>query len=195
MGMVFVVNHMTLDGVMQSPGRADEDPRDGFAHGGWAQAANDPMMMRAMAPGLAADGALLLGRRTFEDFAAYWPAQTDSPFSQALTRKRKYVASTTLSADPEWSGSTLMRGDVPQAVRDLKEGDGADLTILGSGVLLRSLLPHGLIDRWILLIHPLILGAGRRMFGEGSPTGLRLADSVTTSTGVIIATYEPGGDR
>ena len=195
MGSVFVVNHVTLDGVMQSPGRAGEDPRDGFAHGGWAQAGNDPVMMRAMAPAMAADGALLLGRRTFEDFAAYWPAQTDSPFSDVLTRKHKYVASTTLSADPEWSGSTLVRGDVPQAVHALTDSDGPDLTILGSGVLLRSLLRDGLIDRWILLIHPLILGSGRRMFGDGPPAPLRLTDSVTTSTGVIIATYESGGER
>jgi len=195
MGRVIVVNHVTLDGVMQAPGHADEDPRDGFEHGGWGQAGSDPAMMDAMAPAMADEGALLFGRVTFERFASYWPSQPDSPFTEPLTRKRKYVASTTLTADPAWSGSTLLRGDVPQAVRALAAGDGPDLTIMGSGVLVRSLLAHDLIDTWILMTHPLVLGSGRRLFGDGAPSALRLTDSVTTSTGVIIATYASGSTR
>jgi dihydrofolate reductase len=190
MSQITVVNHISLDGVMQAPGRGDEDPRGGFAHGGWAQAGNDPVMGRAMAAGMGRGNALLLGRRTYEDFAAYWPRQTDNPFTPALDATRKYVASRTLT-EATWSNTTLLGGDAAEAVATLKQA--ADLTILGSGELIRSLVGHGLIDRWMLLIHPRVLGSGQRLFAADGPSAtLRLTDSVTSTTGVVIATYVAG---
>jgi dihydrofolate reductase len=190
MGQITVVNHVSLDGVMQAPGRGDEDPRGGFARGGWAQAGNDPVMGRAMADGMGRGNALLLGRRTYEDFAAYWPRQTDNPFTPVLDATRKYVASRTLT-EASWSNTTLLGGDAAEAVATLKQA--ADLTILGSGELIRSLVGHGLIDRWMLLIHPRVLGSGQRLFAaDGPPATLRLTDSVTSTTGVVIATYVVG---
>jgi dihydrofolate reductase len=190
MGQITVVNHVSLDGLMQAPGRGDEDPRGGFARGGWAQAGNDPVMGRAMADGMGRGNALLLGRRTYEDFAAYWPRQTDNPFTPVLDATRKYVASRTLT-EASWSNTTLLGGDAAEAVATLKQA--ADLTILGSGELIRSLVGHGLIDRWMLLIHPRVLGSGQRLFAaDGPPATLRLTDSVTSTTGVVIATYVAG---
>jgi dihydrofolate reductase len=185
-----VINHITLDGVMQAPGRPDEDRRGGFEHGGWAQPYGDEVLGRVMGERMAADGALLLGRRTYEDFAAFWPAQTDNPFTPVLNERRKYVASTTLKDPLPWSNSTLLEGDVAEAVAALKER--TDLAVLGSGALVRSLMPHGLIDEYLLIINPLVLGSGRRLFADDGPrVPLRLADSTTTTTGAIIATYHP----
>lgn len=190
MRRITVVNHVTLDGVMQAPGRADEDERGGFADGGWAQAGNDPEMSRVMAEGMGRGTALLLGRRTYEDFAGFWPQQTDNPFTPALNAMRKYVATRTLS-EAAWENTTLLAGDAVASVAALKRDAPTDLTILGSGELVRSLLPHGLIDALMLLIHPRVLGAGQRLFAAtGPPLSLRLRDSVTTSTGVLIATYD-----
>jgi dihydrofolate reductase len=190
MAEITVVNHVTLDGVMQAPGRADEDTRGGFEHGGWAIPNNDEVMGRVMGERMAGEGALLLGRRTYEDFYGYWPKQTDNPFTEALNRTRKYVASTTLSEPLEWENSTLLRGDAADAVAELKEQSDQDLGILGSGELIRSLRRDDLIDRYLLMIHPLVLGSGRRLFEDGPLASLRLVDSVTTTTGVVIATYE-----
>jgi dihydrofolate reductase len=187
-----VINHVTLDGVMQGPGRPDEDTRDGFAHGGWAVPYNDEVMGRVMGEGMARTAGLLLGRRTYEDFAGFWPRQQDNPYTRMLDETQKYVVSTTLAEPLPWQNSTLLRGDAVEAVGRLKEQPGGDLAILGSGALIRSLLPHGLIDRFTLMINPLVLGSGRRLFdGGGVPAPLRLVDSTTTTTGVIIATYEP----
>lgn len=191
MGTIAVVNHLSLDGVMQSPANADEDPRDGFTLGGWAQAGTDAVMGRKLAEGMGRSGSLLLGRRTYEQFAAYWPHQSDNPYTEHLNAARKYVATRTLTA-ASWENTTLLDGDVPAAVAALKaEGD---LAILGSGELIRSLLSHRLIDTWTLLIHPRVLGAGRRLFADEGPAAeLTLTDSVTTTTGVIIATYVTRG--
>jgi dihydrofolate reductase len=187
MGQITVVNHVTLDGVMQAPGRADEDPRGGFAHGGWAQAGNDPVMGRVMGEGMGRDGSILLGRRTYEDFAGWWPKQTDNPFTPVLDAAHKYVASRTLTT-ARWNNTTILSGDVTEAVAQLRQA--GDLTILGSGELIRSLIGHGLIDVWMLMIHPRVLGTGQRLFAaDGPPAALRLTDSVTTTTGVVIATY------
>lgn len=190
MPSVTVVNHVSLDGVMQAPGRPDEDPRGGFTHGGWAQAGNDPVMGRVMAAGMGRRGGLLLGRRTYEDFAAYWPRQTDNPFTPVLNATRKYVVSRTLT-QPSWKNTTVIGGDAAEAVANLKQSE--DLMILGSGELIRSLIGRGLIDVWMLLIHPLVLGSGQRLFAaDGPPAAFHLTDSVTTTTGVVIATYASG---
>jgi dihydrofolate reductase len=192
MRKVVVTNNLTLDGVMQAPGRPDEDVRGGFDRGGWALRYNDPVMGRVMGEGMAQAGALLLGRRTYEDFASVWPNRTDNPFTEVLDATQKYVASTTLAEPLPWKNSTLLKGDAADAVADLKQQPGPDLMILGSGELIQSLRHRNLIDEYVLLIHPLVLGSGRRLFPDGSPPAdLRLAGSVTTTTGVMIATYQP----
>ncbi len=188
MSSVVVINHVTLDGVMQAPGRPDEDSRGGFEHGGWAVPNNDEVMGRVMGEGMGRGGSLLLGRRTYEDFAAFWPKQTDNPFTPVLDAARKYVASRTLTEPLPWQNSTLLEGDAADAVAGLDE----DLAVLGSGDLLQSLMRRGLVDEFKLMIHPLVLGSGRRLFPDGSPhVALQLVDSVTTTTGVVIATYRP----
>jgi dihydrofolate reductase len=134
---------------------------------------------------------ILLGRRTYEDFAEVWPNQKGNPYSEALNAAQKYVASNTLSEPLSWENSTLLSGDAADAVAALKEEDDGGLTVLGSGELVRSLLGPGLIDEYLLLIHPLILGSGTRLFSDGANASLELADSLTTTTGVVIATYRP----
>ena len=195
MSNVVVINNVTLDGVMQAPGRPDEDTRGGFEHGGWAAMANDdPDIGSAMGERMAESGGLLLGRRTYEDLLAYWNAQTDSPFTDPLNIARKYVASRTLRVPLPWPNSSLLEGDVTDAVAELKKGAGKDLQIMGSGVLVQSLMAGGLIDEYMLLVHPLVLGSGRRLFPDGGASAaLRLVDSKTTSSGVVIATYQPAG--
>jgi dihydrofolate reductase len=176
---------------MQAPGRSDEDRRGGFEHGGWAQPYNDSVMA-AMGEGMANTGALLLGRRTYEDFHGFWPKQKDNPFTEVLNNTQKYVASTTLKEPLPWSNSTLLKGDAADAVARLKEQPGKDLVILGSGELIQSLMRRNLVDEYVLLIHPLVLGSGRRLFPDGgSFATLRLVDTKTTTTGVVIATYQP----
>ncbi|MFC0503347.1 dihydrofolate reductase family protein [Micromonospora costi] len=192
MRKIVVTNNVSLDGVMQAPGRPDEDTRGGFDRGGWAVPYNDPVMGRVMGQGMARTGALLLGRRTYEDFAGYWPRQRDNPFTPVLDALPKYVASTTLDEPLPWVNSFLLKGDVVEAVAELKAQPGPDIAVLGSGDLVRSLRRHGLIDEYVLLVHPLVLGTGRRLFPEGDSSGdLRLVESVTTTTGVLIATYQP----
>jgi dihydrofolate reductase len=195
MSKLVVTNHITLDGVMQAPGRPDEDPRDGFEHGGWATRGNDEVMGRVLGERMARGGPLLLGRRTYEDFYGFWPKQKDNPFTELLDNVQKYVASKTLNEPLPWSNSTLLKGDVANAVAKLKEEAGKDIGVLGSGELIRSLMRHNLVDEYLLMIHPLVLGSGRRMFPAGSPfAALQLVDSVTTTTGVVIATYQASTD-
>jgi dihydrofolate reductase len=194
---VVVFENVTLDGVMQAPGRPDEDRRGGFTHGGWAAPYFDPVMGEVAAEGISQGGALLLGRRTYEDFASFWPtAPEDLPFTAVMNEFQKYVVSTTLDEPLSWSNSTLLKSDAGQAVRDLKERSDQNLTVLGSGELVRTLTQNGLVDQFILLIHPLVLGTGLRLFPDGSPTtALTLVDSKPTGTGVIIATYEPAQEE
>jgi dihydrofolate reductase len=190
LGKVVVIEHVTLDGVMQAPGRADEDQRDGFEHGGWAHARVDEVMGRVMGEGMARGGALLFGRRTYEDFFSFWPTQTDNPYTDVLDNTLKYVASRTLKEPLPWRNSTLLHGDAAEAVAKLKEGD--DLGVLGSGQLVRSLMQRGLVDEFVLMTHPLVLGTGRRLFADGGAFAeLRLTDTTTTTTGVVIAKYQP----
>ncbi|MET7967223.1 dihydrofolate reductase family protein [Micromonospora sp. NPDC005305] len=192
MRKIIVTENVSLDGVMQAPGRPDEDTRGGFSRGGWAIPYNDPVLGRKMGEGMASTGALLLGRRTWADFAGYWPRQTGNPFTPMLDALPKYVASTTLDEPLPWVNSHLLKGDVIEAVRELRAQPGPDIAVLGSGALVRSLRRHDLVDAYVLLVHPLVLGGGRRLFDPGDePGALRLTDSVTTATGVVIARYEP----
>jgi len=189
---VLVFESLTLDGVMQAPGRPDEDRRGGFEHGGWAIAYNDPVMASAAGEGMARGGALLFGRRTYEDFYVVWPNRTDNPFTEVLNNSRKYVASTTLQEPLPWSNSILLKGDAADSVAKLREQPGKDLVVLGSGELVRSLMRRDLVDEYVLLIHPLVLGSGRRLFADaGAYAALQLVDTKPTTTGVIIATYQP----
>ena len=188
---IVVTNHLTLDGVMQSPAAAEEDTRGGFDKGGWAAPNNDEVMNRVLGVGTRTGGSLLLGRRTYEHFYGFWPKQTDgNPFTEVLNRSTKYVASRTLEEPLPWENSKLLEGDAADAVAELKQQPGPDTVILGSGELIQSLMPRGLIDELLLMIHPIVVGHGRRMFGDdGALAKLELVDSVTTTTGVVIARY------
>jgi len=189
MSKVIVFTNLTLDGVMQAPGRPDEDRRGGFEYGGWAA---PYAAMTQAGDSIGTIGALLLGRRTYEDFYAVWPKQKESPFSAMLDNMQKYVASTTLSEPLPWINSTLLSGDATQTVARLKQESGTDLVIMGSRELVQSLMRHQLIDEYVLLIHPLILGSGSRLFPEEQTlAALRLVDIKTTPTGVVVATYRP----
>ncbi|MBO0783255.1 MAG: dihydrofolate reductase [Ktedonobacteraceae bacterium] len=189
MSKVIVFTNLTLDGVMQAPARPDEDRRGGFEHGGWGA----PYAAMSSAGNVTANPpALLLGRRTYEDFYSVWPHRTDSPFSAILNNMHKYVASKTLKPPLTWINSTLLEGDATEAVATLKKELDKDLLIFGSGVLVQSLMRQSLVDEYILLIHPLILGTGRCLFPDGgAPAKLKLIATKTTDTGVVIATYQP----
>jgi dihydrofolate reductase len=193
MGRVIVMNGMTLDGVMQSPARPDEDTRDGFEHGGWAVPYSDEAMVAKMGERMGGDRSWLFGRRTYAEVLATWNAR-GGPFKDALNDARKYVASSNPATRLEWPNSTLLHGDVPAAVADLKQSSGTNLVIMGSGVLIGSLMAADLIDEYLLMIAPLVLGTGRRMFPEGVHASLRLVDSETTNKGVVIAIYEPASN-
>ena len=193
MSRVVVTNFLTLDGVMQAPAGPDEDRRDGFEHGGWAPPYADSVLGSEMGKRMAKGGALLFGRRTYEQIFSFWPHQPDdNPYAAVINSRQKYVASRTLEAPLEWKNATLLEGDAADAVAKLKEQSGQDIGALGSGELVQSLMQRNLVDEYVLLIHPLVLGAGRRMFPDGgAPATLRLVDTATTTTGVIVATYQP----
>jgi dihydrofolate reductase len=193
MSTITAFTNLTLDGVMQAPARPDEDRRGGFEHGGWAPPYMDAVMGSVAAEGMARNGALLFGRWTYEDFANVWPNRpADDPFVKVLNESQKYVASRTLEEPLPWRNSTLLKGDASETVATLKQELDKDLTVLGSGGLVQSLMRHNLVDRYVLQIHPLVLGSGRRLFADGGAFAkLRLVDTKTTTTGVIIATYQP----
>lgn len=192
MSKIVVNISLTLDGVMQAPGRADEDLRGGFKYGGWALPYFDPVMGSAAAEGMAKMAALLFGRRTYEDFYTVWPNRTDNPFTEVLNHSQKYVASTTLKEPLAWVNSTLLKGDASATVATLKGQLDKDLVVLGSGELVQSLMRHNLIDEYVLSIHPLVLGSGQHLFRDGGLfTALQLVDIKTTTTGVVMATYRP----
>ena len=189
MRKVIVFTNLTLDGVMQAPGRPDEDRRGDFPYGGWAA----PYAAMTQAGGDMSEAApLLMGRRTYEDFYSFWPKQKDNPFTEILNKAEKYVASTTLKEPLPWSNSTLLKGDVAKAIAQLKDEPGKDLLVMGSGELVQTLMKHNFVDQYILLIHPLVLGTGRKLFKDGSAySTLQLVESKTTPNGVVIATYQP----
>jgi dihydrofolate reductase len=190
---VVVINHITLDGVMQGPGRPDEDTRGGFSHGGWAEPGNDPAIADAVGEKMAAPGGgMLLGRRSYEDMLATWN-ERGGPYKHGLNVATKHIASSSPTTQLEWPNSNLLSGDVPAAVAELRRTAGGNLVIMGSGRLIRSLIPEGLIDEYLLMIHPLLLGSGQRLFGtDDQVSRLRLMASTATASGVIIATYESG---
>lgn len=192
MRKVIVNTNLTLDGVMQAPGRPDEDTRGGFERGGWAAPYFDKVMGGAAAEGMAKMPSLLFGRRTYEDFYSVWPKRTDNPFTEFMNNVQKYVASRTLEEPLPWGNSTLLKGDAATTVAALKRQPGNDLIVFGGGEFVQSLTRHNLVDEYTLSIHPLILGSGRRLFPEASPFAtFRLVNTKTTTTGVVIATYQP----
>jgi dihydrofolate reductase len=192
------MNHMTLDGVMQGPGRPDEDTRGGFTLGGWGNrsASPDDASGKAMGERMAAGGGMagwLFGRVTYHQLLTTWNAR-GGPFKDALNNSPKYVASNTLEEPLPWPNSTLLRGDIADAVRALKAQSSGVLAIMGSRVLIGSLMAANLIDEYLLMIHPLVLGTGQRLFPEGVHSSLRLIESNASATGVVIAIYEPATD-
>jgi dihydrofolate reductase len=196
MSKIVVFESLTLDGVMQAPGRSDEDTRGGFRYGGWATPYSDAELGRIVAEtSMTSSGALLLGRRTYEDFYAVWPKQTGNPYTEILNNTQKYVASTTLREPLPWMNSTLLKGDVAEAVAALRAQPGKDIVVLGSGELVKTLMKHNLVDQYVLQICPLVLGSGHRLFTDGSVLStLRLIDIKTTAAGVVMATYQSSGE-
>jgi dihydrofolate reductase len=189
MGKIVIFENVTLDGVMQAPGRPDEDTRGAFPHGGWASEYADETMIQAAQEGMARTGALLFGRVTYEDFFQVWPDAGDNPFTDMLNKTQKYVVSNTLLEPLPWQNSTLLSGDAVEQVRELRARPGKDVVVLGSGALVRSLMPHDLIDEYVLQIHPIAIGSGTKLFEEGTYKALKLVDTRTSKSGVIIATY------
>jgi dihydrofolate reductase len=192
MRRVVVNEWMSLDGVVQAPGAPDEDTSGGFAHGGWHIAYMDEVAQKRVLAGLIDAGGYLLGRRTYEVLGAYWPnAPADQQVvAEPLNAKPKYVASTTLTEPLAWQNSTLLRGDVADAVAALKREDGGDLHVIGSTELVRTLIEGDLVDELRLMIDPLVLGGGKRIFrDDGARRPLRLVDSEVTTSGAIFVTY------
>src|ERR687896_1860516 len=190
MRKLIVSTFLTLDGVMQAPGGPEEDPSGGFEHGGWSVNYWDDSMGARMSRAFETQFDLLLGRKTYEIFAAHWPHVRDQPGAAELNSARKYVASRTLDS-VEWENSTLLEGDVAEAVARIKEADGPEIQVHGSADLIQTLLKADLVDELRLMIFPIVLGGGKRLFGDGAiPAGLELAESTTSSTGVLITRYE-----
>jgi dihydrofolate reductase len=184
---------VSLDGVMQAPGGPDEDPSGGFTQGGWSVSYWDDQMGDEMSSFMGKPFDLLLGRRTYEIFAGYWPKHADVPGGAELNKARKHVASRTLDR-VDWENSTLIEGNVADSIRALKDQEGPEIQVHGSGDLIQTLLEHDLIDEMRVWIFPVLLGSGKRLFGTGTvPAALRLTDSKTSSTGVIMATFERAG--
>jgi dihydrofolate reductase len=193
MRKVIVNEFMSLDGVAQAPGGADEDTSGGFAHGGWHMPyMEDELARRWVLASIVEAGGFLLGRRTYEIFAAYWPnaPEEEQVIAEPLNNKPKFVASRRLTEPLEWRNSTLVDGDVAAAVATLKQEDGGDLHVIGSTELVRTLIAHDLVDELRLMLDPVVLGGGKRIFrDDGSLRPLRLVDGQVTSTGAILATY------
>lgn len=192
MRMLRVIEFLSLDGVMQSPGAADEDTEGGFQHGGWQRPYFDDVLGATAAEGMAETDAYLFGRKTYEKMAAYWPtAPDDDQYGRHMNSTPKYVASRTLQ-DVEWQNSTLITGDVSEEVARLKQQPGKNIAVLGSADLVQTLLEHDLVDEFFLAVYPLVLGSGKRLFREyDQARKLRLVDSKPTTTGGVILTYRP----
>ncbi|MGN6793482.1 MAG: dihydrofolate reductase family protein [Streptosporangiaceae bacterium] len=191
-----IVEFVTLDGVMQSLGSPDEDREGGFAYGGWSAPYGDEIAGQAAAEGMTGTTAYLFGRKTYEKMAAHWPFEPDTnPIAAHLNATSKYVVSKTLTGTA-WSGTSILSGDAAASVRDLKENGDGGIVVLGSGVLVQTLVEHDLIDEYRIFVHPLVLGTGKRLFRETSqPLRLRLMKTAQTSTGVLLLTYQPESRR
>lgn len=185
-----VIDFLSLDGVMQAPGQPEEDTEGGFRHGGWAIPYHDAALAESVADSMAATDTYLFGRKTFENFAAYWPtAPREIPFTDHLNNTPKYVVSKTLK-DPEWQNSTVIHGDVIEEVRKLKQEPGKSIAVLGSGQLAQTLIENDLVDEYFLTVYPLVLGGGKRLFRDDYQLRrLELVDSRTTSTGGVVLMY------
>ncbi len=187
-----VIEFMSLDGVVQAPGDPDEDRDGGFEHGGWQRPYFDEIFVQQAGPGMSTTHAQLFGRRTFEKMAAFWPTQgDDDPFAKHLNHVQKYVASRTLT-ETSWGPTTILSGDVPSQVRELKERDDGTISVLGSPGLVQTLMAHDLVDEYAIAIHPVVLGSGKKLFRDAEQVRrLELVGSVTTTTGVLMTTYRP----
>jgi len=192
MRMLRVIEFLSLDGVLQSPGAPDEDTEGGFQHGGWQRPYFDDVLGATAAEGMAATDAYLFGRKNYDKMAAHWPtAPDDDPYARHLNTTPKYVASTTLQR-VEWQNSTLIEGDVADAVAELKEQPGQNIAVLGSGQLVQTLIEHDLVDEYFLAVFPIVLGSGKRLFREADRARrLSLVDFKATSTGGVMLTYRP----
>lgn len=197
MSTITVFESVTLDGVMQGPGRTDEDTRGAFTHGGWADGYQDEVSMKYASEGMRAGGGLLFGHRTYDDVLGYWTSMGPNPFVDVLVGSEKFVVSHNPDVKLTYPNSELLVGDAVSTVAAFKNQYPRDLMIMGSGKLVRQLHGAGLIDRYALLIHPIVLGSGTRLFPEGPRTDLKLERSIPTTTGVIIAEYSvtPPKDR
>ena len=194
MRRLVVSTFLTLDGVMQAPGGPGEDDSGGFTHGGWSVRYWDEHMGQVMGAAMSTPFDLVLGRRTYDIFAAYWPHAPEEAGAKPLNDATKYVASRSRPT-LEWAGSVLIEGDAAEGVAALKEGEGPELQVHGSGNLVQTLLRHHLVDEFRLWVFPVVLGSGKRLFADGTvPTGLSLVDSTVSTTGVVIGTYEPAGE-
>ena len=194
MARIVLQEFLTLDGVMQGPGGADEDRSDGFDKGGWVLGfADESVGSEYVMDGLKRAGGYLLGRRTYEIFAAYWPEQAaDEPIAGLMNSLPKFVASRTLSEPLAWQNSTLISGNVPRRLRQLKSEVDRDILVIGSGDLVQTLIANDLADEYRLMVYPLVLGEGKRLFRDADAIKrLRLASSTPTSTGVVLLTYVP----
>ena len=193
MRRIVVVEFLTLDGVMQAPGEPDEDRSGGFEHGGWQRDYFDDTLGASILGGLKETDGFLLGRRTYETFAAHWPNQPpEDPLAGTFNELPKWVVSTTLGEPLAWNNSTLIQGDVAAAISRMREEPGKDIQVIGSGELVQTLIRHDLVDEYRLMVHPIVMGAGKRLFRDDLPrTGLRLVEAVPTPTGVLINRYVP----
>jgi dihydrofolate reductase len=193
MRKIITTTFVTMDGVMQAPGGPKEDTSGGFAYGGWSFNYWDEIMGKVMGGFMEIPFELLLGKRTYDIFAAHWPQSKEEPIASKFNGTRKYVVSHTFQ-DLSWRGSTLITGDVVAEIKKLKAKDGPDLWVHGSGNLIQTLLKNNLIDAMHVWTFPVTVGSGKRLFAEGTQAGgFKLVDSKTSTTGVIIASYEPAG--
>ena len=194
MRKLIVQTFLTLDGVMQAPGGPGEDDDGGFAHGGWSVNYWDEQMGQVMGEATSRPFAMVLGRRTYDIMAAYWPNAPEEAGGEVFNDATKYVASRSRPT-LEWSNSVLLEGDAADGLAALKQEDGPELQVHGSANLIQTLLAHNLVDQYRLWVFPLVLGSGKRLFADGTvPSGLRLVDSTVSTTGVMMCTYEPAGE-
>lgn len=192
MGKIIAITQLSVDGVMQAPGGPDEDPSSGFTHGGWFMHYGDDILHKVINETISGEFEILLGRRTYDIFASYWPQHDDDPIGKAFNKAKKYIATRTLD-QVDWNNSQIV-SDVVGEVGQLRASDGPEIHVWGSGNLLQTLITAGLIDEHRLWIAPVVLGGGKRLFENGVPAGgLTLADTKITSTGMIISTYRPAG--